>query len=109
MPVKIHDIVAPVFSLPSLIVQIEDISNDSSIFENVSINEIILKSSKSAESRINFMDLTTVLVKIATRTPPSADIESFNSANNILKKKVRLFFPYRKVDCIFIVELKSQD
>lgn len=48
---------APDFSLPSFILQLEEIFNDPPIFKNSGINEIFLKLSKSDETEITSFSL----------------------------------------------------
>lgn len=61
--------VAPDLSLASLATQFEDISNNPDIWSNSSLSEIILKLSKTAESRQNFREVITLLARIAACTP----------------------------------------
>lgn len=86
---EVHKLLAPDLSLPSLYLQFQDISGNLETHNDLSINEMILKLSKSDESRTNFKELITVLSRIAACTPHSADVERCISANNILKTKLR--------------------
>lgn len=85
----IHTAIAPDMNLPSLSLQFQDIASDPKVFEGLSLSEIIVKLSKSIESRENFREVITVLARIAACTPHSADVERCISANNRLKVKLR--------------------
>lgn len=86
---KIHAMVAPDLSLPDLYLQFGKISNNSETYQGLSLNEMILRLSNSAESQANFKELIVVLARIAACTPHSVDVERCISANNILKTKRR--------------------
>lgn len=88
---EIHTLLAPDVSLPSLHLQFTDWSNGpaSATMKDLSLGEIILKLSKTSESRNLYKELITVLARIAACTPHSADVERCVSANNLLKTKLR--------------------
>lgn len=87
----VHEKVAPDLSLPSLTLQFQDILNNPDVlrYTELTLNETILKLSKTAESRENFSELITVLARIAACTPHSSDVERCISSNNRLKTKLR--------------------
>lgn len=86
---EVHEMVAPDLTLANLYLQFQDISNSPDRFKDLSVNEIVVKLSKSAESRDNFKEIITVLSRIAACTPHSADVERCISLNNVLKSKQR--------------------
>lgn len=85
---EVHSTLAPDLSLPNLYMQFNDFTNVDSM-KDMSLNEIIVKLCKTAESRDTNKELITVLARIAACTPHSADVERMISANNRLKTKLR--------------------
>lgn len=84
----IHSLLAPDISLPSLYMQFNDFSNTDEM-KDMSVGEIILKLSKTEESRNTYKELIIVLARIEACTPHSSDVERLISANNRLKTKLR--------------------
>lgn len=86
---EIHSLLAPDISLPNLYVQFNDFSNGADAIKEMNLNDIILKLSKTVESRSTYKELITVLARISACTPHSSDVERLISANNRLKTKQR--------------------
>lgn len=87
----IHELVAPDVSLPNLSLQFQDMTNIPELksYAELSLKEILLKLSKTIESRDNYKEIITVLARISACTPHSADVERCISSNNRLKTKLR--------------------
>lgn len=86
---KLHSLVSPDLSLPNLHLQYEECANDSEAFQNLSVKEIVIKLSKTPESRENYMELITTFARIEAYKPHETDVERCISANNLLKTKLR--------------------
>lgn len=85
----VHEKVAPDLSLPNLSLQFQEILNNPDLFnKDLGLSEIIIKLSKTAESREKFREIIIVLSRIAACTPHSADVERCISSNNRLKTKL---------------------
>lgn len=87
----VHRTVAPDVLLPNLTLQFQDICNAPELqdYRKLNLNGIIRNLSKTAESRMHYKELITVLPRIDACTPHSADAERCISANNRLKTKLR--------------------
>ncbi|KAJ6639754.1 hypothetical protein Bhyg_12501, partial [Pseudolycoriella hygida] len=102
---KVHEMTAPDVSLANFVLQYGDICNhpDMQKYKELSITEIILTLAKSNETREHYKELITVLSRIVSATPHSADVERCISANNRLKTKLRSSLKVEKENKILFI------